>query len=87
MPFADFCLPTDVREPLLNVHSEIQERVFVREVFTYKVTLKNPHSTILNLIASFNVNGADGFMFAGHRKSTLRFYRIRSSICRSTFIR
>lgn len=46
----------------------MQDRVFVREVFTYKVTLKNPHSTILNLLATFNVNGADGFMFAGHRQ-------------------
>lgn len=32
------------------------------------MTLKNPHPTILNLIANFNVNAADGFMFAGHRQ-------------------
>lgn len=59
---------SDVKEPLLNVYSEIQDRVFVREVFTYKVTLKNARPEILNLIATFNVNGADGFMFAGHRQ-------------------
>lgn len=58
----------EVKEPLLNVYSSIQNRVFVREYFTYKVTLKNPHSTIINLIATFNVNSSDGFMFAGHRQ-------------------
>lgn len=59
---------TDVREPLLNIYCSITERVFVREFFTYKVTLKNPHSTILSLVATFNVNSAEGFMFAGHRQ-------------------
>lgn len=58
----------DVKEPLLNVYCAIEERVFVREFFTYKVTLKNPHSSILNMVATFNVSSADGFMFAGHRQ-------------------
>ncbi|CRL02076.1 CLUMA_CG015189, isoform A [Clunio marinus] len=58
----------DVREPLLNIYCAINNRVFVREFFTYKVTLKNPHASILNLIATFNTNSSDGFMFAGHRQ-------------------
>lgn len=57
-----------MREPLLNVYCSIKERVFVREFFTYKVTLKNPHASILNFVATFNVNSTDGFMFAGHRQ-------------------
>lgn len=30
--------------------------------------MKNPHSAVLNLLATFNVNSSDGFMFAGHRQ-------------------
>lgn len=59
---------TDVKEPLLNIYCTIEERVFVREFFTYSVTLKNPHSEILNMVAWFNINSTDGFMFAGHRQ-------------------
>lgn len=55
-------------EPLVNVYCAIKERVYVREFFTYKVTLKNPHASILNFVAMFNVNSTDGFMFAGHRQ-------------------
>jgi trafficking protein particle complex subunit 11 len=58
----------DVKEPLLNIYCAINDRVYVREFFTYRVTLKNPHSSILNLVANFNVNSTDGFMFAGHRQ-------------------
>lgn len=58
----------DVKEPLLNVYSTIQDRVFVREFFTYSVTLKNPHATVINMVATFNANSSDGFMFAGHRQ-------------------
>ena len=61
-------LTKDVKEPLLNIYCAIKDRVFVREFFTYKITLKNPHATILNLVATFNVNTTDGFMFAGHRQ-------------------
>lgn len=66
----DFHTPssTGVTEPLLNIYSDIQDRVFVREFFTYKIILKNPHSSLLNMVATFNVNTADGFMFAGHRQ-------------------
>lgn len=60
-------LLVDVREPLLNIYCAINERVYVREYFTYKISLKNPHPSILNLVATFNVNSTDGFMFAGHR--------------------
>lgn len=59
---------SDVKEPLLNIYCAIKERVYVREFFTYKVTLKNPHASILSLVATFNVNSTDGFMFAGHRQ-------------------
>lgn len=58
----------DVKEPLLNIYCAIDERVYVREYFTYKVTLKNPHESLLNLLVTFNVNSTDGFMFAGHRQ-------------------
>lgn len=61
-------LPTDVREPLINVYCAIEQRVFVREFFTYSIKLKNPHAEILNMVAWFNINSADGFMFAGHRQ-------------------
>lgn len=60
--------PTDVRNPLINVYCSINERVYVREYFTYKITLKNPHPSILSMTATFNVNSSDGFMFAGHRQ-------------------
>lgn len=63
-----FFNPTDVRDPLINVYCSIQERVFVREFFTYKITLRNPHPTVLTMIATFNVSASDGFMFAGHRQ-------------------
>lgn len=57
-----------MKDPLINVYCSINERVYVREYFTYKITLKNPHPTVLQMIATFNVNASDGFMFAGHRQ-------------------
>lgn len=43
--------------------------MFVKEIFTYKILLKNPHDEILHLIA--NVGNSDGFMLSGHKQLTL----------------
>lgn len=69
-----FVKAVDVRQPLLNIYTSPVDRVFVREVFTYKVTLKNPHSSILNLKATFDSNTTDGFMFAGHRQLNISIF-------------
>lgn len=62
-----FVKAVDVRQPLLNIYTSPVDRVFVREIFTYRVTFMNPNSTILNLRATFDPNSTEGFMFAGHR--------------------
>lgn len=59
---------------MINIHSAINHRVFVRECFTYRIVLKNPHANILNMIATFNVTGSDGFMFAGHRQVNVTIF-------------
>ena len=56
----------DVIEPPINIYCYIKQRLYVREVFTLKITLKNPTKNILHLIAT--LNSCDGFMFAGHRQ-------------------
>lgn len=57
-------------KPLLNIYcTSLQQRVFVKEVFTYRILLKNPHDEILHLIA--NIGNSDGFMLAGHKQLTL----------------
>ena len=53
-------------EPPINIYCYIKQRLYVREVFTLKITLKNPTKDILHLIAT--LNSCDGFMFAGHRQ-------------------
>lgn len=63
----------DVIKPLLNIYcTSLHQRVFVREIFTYKVLLRNPHSDILHLSA--NVGNCDGFMLAGHKQLTLTIF-------------
>lgn len=69
----------DVRQPLLNIYTSPVDRVFVREVFAYRVTLVNPHSTILNLRATFDPNSTEGFMFAGHRHLNVTIFPHSSS--------
>lgn len=60
-------------KPLLNIYcSSLQQRVFVKEIFTYKILLKNPHDEILHLIA--NIGNSDGFMIAGHKQLTLTIF-------------
>lgn len=69
-----FVKAVDVRQPLLNIYTSPVDRVFVREIFTYKVTLKNPHSSILNLKATFDSSCTDGFMFSGHRQLNISIF-------------
>lgn len=69
----------DVRQPLLNIYTSPVDRVFVREVFAYRVTLVNPHSTILSLKATFDPNSTEGFMFAGHRHLNVTIFPHSSS--------
>lgn len=56
----------EIIEPPINIYCYIKQRLYVREVFTLKITLKNPKKNILHLIAT--LNSCDGFMFAGHRQ-------------------
>jgi trafficking protein particle complex subunit 11 len=69
-----FVKAIDIRQPLLNIYTSPVDRVFVREVFTYKITLKNPHSSILNLKATFDSSCTDGFMFSGHRQLNISIF-------------
>lgn len=61
----------EIIEPPINIYCYIKQRLYVREVFTLKITLKNPTKNILHLIAT--LNSCDGFMFAGHRQVLLKF--------------
>ena len=60
-------------KPLLNIYCPaLEKRVFVKEIFTYKILLKNPHEEILHLNA--NIGNADGFMLSGHKQLTLTIF-------------
>ena len=56
----------EVVNPPINIYSYVDKFLYVREIFTLKITLKNPTKIIIHLQAIFN--SADGFMFAGHRQ-------------------
>lgn len=56
----------EVINPPINIYSYVDKFLYVREIFTLKITLKNPTKNIIHLQAIFN--SADGFMFAGHRQ-------------------
>lgn len=60
---------SEIIEPALNLYCYIEKRLYVREIFTLKITIKNPTKNILHLQATFN--SADGFMFSGHRQVSL----------------
>jgi trafficking protein particle complex subunit 11 len=50
----------------------MHDRAFVREIFTYKLLLKNPRDEILHLTA--NIGNSDGFMLSGHKQLTLTIF-------------
>ncbi|XP_070496804.1 trafficking protein particle complex subunit 11 isoform X1 [Chironomus tepperi] len=63
----------DVVVPLLNIYcTSPTERVFVREIFTYKILLKNPGDEILHFQAS--IGNSDGFMLSGHKQLTFTLF-------------
>lgn len=62
----------EIIEPPINIYCYIKQRLYVREVFTLKITLKNPTKNILHLIAT--LKSCEGFMFAGHRQVFFEIY-------------
>ncbi|KAG5674370.1 hypothetical protein PVAND_004344 [Polypedilum vanderplanki] len=64
----------DVVKPLLNIYctSTNNQRVFVREVFTYKILFRNPNDEILHFTAT--IGNSDGFMFSGHKQLTFTIF-------------
>lgn len=64
---------SDITAPLLNIYcTSPTERVFVREIFTYRILLKNPGDEILHFNA--NIGNSDGFMFSGHKQLTFTLF-------------
>ncbi|CAO1400963.1 unnamed protein product [Diamesa tonsa] len=62
----------EIIEPPINIYCYIKQRLYVREVFTLKITLKNPTKNILHLIAT--LKSCEGFMFAGHRQLNITVF-------------
>lgn len=59
--------------PLINIYyTSLHQRIFVREIFTYKILLKNPRDEILYMAA--NIGNSDGFMLSGHKQLTFTIF-------------
>lgn len=68
-----FVLFSDVIKPLINVYcTSANQRVFVREIFTYKILFKNPNDEILHFNAT--IGNAEGFMLSGHKHLTFTIF-------------
>lgn len=60
-------------KPLVNIYySSGPQRVFVREIFTYKIILKNSREDILHMTAT--IGSSDGFMLSGHKQLTFTIF-------------